>query len=156
MCLVATSETHSPLTLILGARSLKTSWNVLILNRTMASWLMSSLGRNTASASRAFTRALATSSPHEPATHYKITLRRSAISLGDRIKGTLESLGIHRRNQTVFFPHSPIVAGKILAVKELVDVENVPESQVLTKEQQTLLRRPKRGYTVVSSHRTEL
>ncbi len=101
----------------------------------------------------AWTRALATKQSLEnaPKTHYKITLRRSGISLGDSVKGTLESLGIHRRNQIVFFPHDPIVAGKILKVKELVDVENVAEHEVLTKEQQTLLRRPKRGYTVVRS-----
>src|SRR5688572_9148404 len=57
-------------------------------------------------------------------THFKITLRRSAISLGDKIKATIESLGIHRRFQTVYFPHSPEVAGKILRLKELVEVEN--------------------------------
>ncbi|KAJ6482618.1 hypothetical protein C8R45DRAFT_1099891 [Mycena sanguinolenta] len=49
-------------------------------------------------------------------THFKITLRRSAISLGDKKKGTLAALGLHRRNQTVFHPHKPDIAGKILAV----------------------------------------
>ncbi|KAF7377386.1 54S ribosomal protein L33, mitochondrial [Mycena sanguinolenta] len=59
-------------------------------------------------------------------THFKITLRRSAISLGDKKKGTLAALGLHRRNQTVFHPHKPDIAGKILAVKELLEVRNVP------------------------------
>ncbi|KAF9074944.1 hypothetical protein BDP27DRAFT_94042 [Rhodocollybia butyracea] len=86
-------------------------------------------------------------------THFKITLTRSAISLGDRIKGTLESLGIHRRFQTVYHRHDPETAGKILAVKELVHVENVPEHMVKTKEQQTLERAAKRGYKVVGSRR---
>ncbi|KAJ3988467.1 hypothetical protein F5890DRAFT_470759 [Lentinula detonsa] len=57
-------------------------------------------------------------------THYKITLRRSAISLGSRIQDTLVSLGIHRRFQTVYHRHGAEVAGKILKVKELVEVEN--------------------------------
>ncbi|KIK70589.1 hypothetical protein GYMLUDRAFT_32632 [Collybiopsis luxurians FD-317 M1] len=93
------------------------------------------------------------SAPPPKNTHFKITLQRSAISLGDRIKGTLESLGIHRRFQTVYHPHGPEVAGKILAVKELVQVENVPEHMVRTKQQQTLDRAAKRGYQVVSSRR---
>ncbi|KAE9409140.1 hypothetical protein BT96DRAFT_913327 [Gymnopus androsaceus JB14] len=89
-------------------------------------------------------------------THFKITLHRSAISLGDRIKGTLESLGIHRRFQTVYHRHTPETAGKILAVKELVQVENVPEHLVRTKQQQTLDRAAKRGYQVVRSRREEI
>ncbi|KAK1229776.1 hypothetical protein PQX77_001686 [Marasmius sp. AFHP31] len=100
-------------------------------------------------------RAISTSSPEAtssaPTTHFKITLRRSAISLGDKIKGTLEALGIHRRMQTVYHRHSPDIAGKILRVKELVEVENVPEALVKTKQQQTLERRAKRGYKVVGT-----
>jgi large subunit ribosomal protein L30 len=53
--------------------------------------------------------------------------------------------------QTVYFPHSPVVAGKILRVKELVDVENVPLHAVRTKEEQREERRPLRGYRVVDS-----
>jgi large subunit ribosomal protein L30 len=71
--------------------------------------------------------------------------------LGERIQGTLASLGIHRRNQTVYFPHSPEVAGKILQVKELVEVENVPAELVKTKEEQRRERRPPRGYKVIGS-----
>jgi ribosomal protein L30 len=59
-------------------------------------------------------------------TPFKITLRRSAISLGDKKKGTLAALGIHRRNQTVFHPHKPDIAGKILAVKELLEGSERP------------------------------
>ena len=86
-----------------------------------------------------------------PNTHFKITLRRSAISLGGRIKGTLKALGIHRRFQTVYFPHSPEVAGKILKVKELVSVENVPKHLVLTKQEQRQQRRAPKGYKIVGS-----
>ena len=84
-------------------------------------------------------------------THFKITLRRSAISLGDKLKGTLISLGIHRRHQTVYHKHSSEVAGKILKVKELVEVGNVPEELVRTKEQQMRDRKATRGYKVVRS-----
>jgi len=89
-------------------------------------------------------------------THFKITLRRSAISLGDKIKGTLKALGIHRRFQTVYFPHSPEVAGKILKVKELVAVENVPSHLVLTKQEQRKQRKTPRGYKVVGSRMATL
>ena len=47
-----------------------------------------------------------------PNTHFKFTLRRSALFLGDKIKGTLKALGIHRRFQIVYFPHLPEVAGE--------------------------------------------
>jgi ribosomal protein L30/L7E len=67
------------------------------------------------------------------------------------MKNTLTSLGIHRRNQTVYHRHSPEAAGKILRVKELVEVENVSEDMVRTKEEQTRERRAARGYKVVGS-----
>jgi large subunit ribosomal protein L30 len=89
-----------------------------------------------------------------PNTHFKITLRRSALSLGDKIKGTLKALGIHRRFQTVYFPHSPEVAGKILKVKELVEVENVPRHLVLTKLEQRQQRKSPRGYKIIGSRMT--
>ncbi|THV01439.1 hypothetical protein K435DRAFT_776034 [Dendrothele bispora CBS 962.96] len=108
-------------------------------------------------------RALATSSTQTlssqssaPNTHFKITLRRSAISLGDKVKETLISLGIHRRMQTVYHRQSPDIAGKILRVKELVEVENVPEHLVRTKEQQTLDRRATRGYKVIRSRKVDV
>ncbi|KAI0353701.1 hypothetical protein OH77DRAFT_1483011 [Trametes cingulata] len=87
----------------------------------------------------------------EPLTHFRITLRRSAISLPSNIKGTLAALGIHRRLQTVYHRHSPDIAGKILAVKELVSVQNVPASAVRTKLEQRLERKASRGYVVTGS-----
>ncbi|KAJ7445996.1 hypothetical protein B0H11DRAFT_2086238 [Mycena galericulata] len=93
--------------------------------------------------------------PSEPSddapTHFKITLRRSAISLGDKKKGTLAALGLHRRHQTVFHPHKPDIAGKILAVKELVAVENVPATEVRNKQEQRTERKAPKGYEVVGS-----
>ncbi|KAJ6571898.1 hypothetical protein B0H19DRAFT_1131812, partial [Mycena capillaripes] len=84
-------------------------------------------------------------------THFKITLRRSAISLGDKKKGTLAALGLHRRNQIVFHPHKPDIAGKILAVKELLEVQNVPASDVRDKLAQRIERASPKGYEVVGS-----
>lgn len=91
----------------------------------------------------------AAASTTEPLTHYKITLRRSAISLPESFKATLVTLGIHRRMQTVYHPHTSECAGKILKVKELVEVENVPASAVRTKTEQRLERKARRGYKVV-------
>ncbi|KZW03631.1 hypothetical protein EXIGLDRAFT_828480 [Exidia glandulosa HHB12029] len=85
----------------------------------------------------------------ERLTHFRITLRRSAIALPERYQRTLESLGLHKRMQTVYQPHSQCVAGKILMVKELVEVANVPASAVRTRAEQRAERRPPRGYSLV-------
>ena len=74
-----------------------------------------------------------------------------AISLGDKKKGTVASLGIHRRHQTVYHKHGPEVAGKILLLKELLEVENVPDSQVKTKQQQREERKATRGYQIAGN-----
>ncbi|KAG5645358.1 hypothetical protein DXG03_006420 [Asterophora parasitica] len=111
-------------------------------------WRNASRSLTTATATASTSAPPPTPSDHEPNTHYKITLRRSAISLGDKIKGTLISLGIHRRMQTVYHRHTPEAAGKILRVKELVEVHNVPASQVRTASEQRLERKAKRGYKI--------
>ncbi|EPQ54054.1 hypothetical protein GLOTRDRAFT_62535 [Gloeophyllum trabeum ATCC 11539] len=82
-------------------------------------------------------------------THYRITLRRSAIALGKAKQATLVTLGLHRRFQTVYHPHTPDIAGKILAVKELLEVQNVAPAEVRTKEEMTRERRATRGFRVV-------
>jgi large subunit ribosomal protein L30 len=87
----------------------------------------------------------------EPNTHFKITLRRSAIALGERKKETLTALGLHRRMQTVYHEHTPEAAGKILKVKELVEVENVPATAVRTQSEQRWERRAPRGYSIGGS-----
>ena len=53
--------------------------------------------------------------------------------------------------QTVFHRHTPESAGKILRVKELVEVANVPASAVRTKTEQMRARRSPRGFVVVGS-----
>jgi large subunit ribosomal protein L30 len=89
----------------------------------------------------------------EPHTHFRVTLRRSGISLGKRVQGTLAALGLRRRMQKVYHSHTPEAAGMILAVKELVEVENVPASAVRTAGQQRKERKAVRGYVVVGSKR---
>ena len=55
--------------------------------------------------------------------------------------------------QTVYHPHTPEAAGMILAVKELVEVQNVPASAVRTAGQQRAERKGPRGFVVVGSKR---
>jgi hypothetical protein len=55
--------------------------------------------------------------------------------------------------QTVYHPHTPETAGMILAVKELVEVQNVPASAVRTAGQQRAERKAPRGFVVVGSKR---
>ncbi|PKI82689.1 hypothetical protein MVES1_003885 [Malassezia vespertilionis] len=61
----------------------------------------------------------------EPTTHFRVTLRRSAIGLPKRSAQILEALGLHRRLQSVYHAQTPSIAGAILGVKELIHVENV-------------------------------
>ncbi|PWN54224.1 hypothetical protein IE53DRAFT_275630 [Violaceomyces palustris] len=58
-------------------------------------------------------------------THYRITLRRSGIGMPAKTNRILESLGLKKRLQSVYRPIGPEAAGAILAVKELVHVDNV-------------------------------
>ena len=53
--------------------------------------------------------------------------------------------------QTVYHAHTPEAAGMILAVKEMVEVGNVPASAVRTAGQRTAERKATRGYVVVGS-----
>jgi len=89
-----------------------------------------------------------TASASEPLTHFKITLRRSAIALPERYAATLRALGLRKRLQTVFHPHGQVAAGMILRVKELVQVSNVPASAVRTRAELREERRPPRGYHI--------
>lgn len=96
------------------------------------------------------THASSPAAPQTDTTHFKITLRRSAISLGDAKQRTLIALGLTRRHQTVYHPHTPDIAGKILLLKELLEVENVSEhkGEVKTKQEQRQERKAPRGYVV--------
>lgn len=79
-------------------------------------------------------------------TYFRITLMRSAIGLPLRKNMVLHALGLKKRMATVFYPVSQDVAGQIMKVKELVDVQEVDEP--LTKAQVHLRRKPDPGYYV--------
>jgi large subunit ribosomal protein L30 len=78
--------------------------------------------------------------------YFRIQLLRSAIGLPRRYRGVLEALGLKRRLAVVYQPVSRDIAGMIMKVKELVDVEEVDERR--TKEQVAQSRRPEVGYVV--------
>ncbi|KAG8885535.1 hypothetical protein FRB97_000860, partial [Tulasnella sp. 331] len=56
---------------------------------------------------------------------------------------------IWRRMGVAFMPHSPEAAGKILRLKEIVEVQNVPTSQVRNKVERRQDRKAPRGYVVL-------
>jgi large subunit ribosomal protein L30 len=87
----------------------------------------------------------AASSP-DSLTHFRVTLRRSAISLPAKFKGTLAALGLRRRHQTVYHAHTPEAAGMVLRVKELVEVSNVRAADVRSAAEQKQERKASRGY----------
>lgn len=79
-------------------------------------------------------------------TFFRITLLRSAIGLPQRSTDVLKALGLRKRMATVFHPVTPSVAGQIMKVKELVDVQEVDRR--LTKQEVHLERKPDPGYYV--------
>lgn len=81
--------------------------------------------------------------------YFRITLLRSAIGLPRRSTDVLKALGLKKRMGTVFHRVTPSVAGQIMRVKELVEVEEV--EQQLTKQQVHLERKPDPGYYVEKS-----
>jgi hypothetical protein len=61
------------------------------------------------------------------------------------------SQGLHRRNQTVFHRHKLEIAGKILAVTELVEARNITTTEVRDKLELHIQRKALKGYEVVGS-----
>ncbi|KAH1276431.1 hypothetical protein KXX16_008084 [Aspergillus fumigatus] len=78
--------------------------------------------------------------------YFRVTLLRSAIGLPRRTTDVLKALGLKKRMATVFHPVSPSVAGQIMKVKELVEVQEVDRR--LTKEEVRAERRPDPGYYI--------
>ncbi|OQD98845.1 hypothetical protein PENSOL_c008G04809 [Penicillium solitum] len=76
--------------------------------------------------------------------YFRITLVRSAIGLPRRSTDVLKALGLKKRMATVFHSVSPSVAGQIMKVKELVQVEECQYR--LTKQEVHLERKPDPGY----------
>lgn len=77
---------------------------------------------------------------------FRITLLRSGIGMPIKTRGVLAALGLNRRMKTVFMPVTSDIAGQIMKVKELVDVEEVEER--LTKNQIKANRKPDPGFYV--------
>ncbi|PYI02187.1 mitochondrial 54S ribosomal protein YmL33 [Aspergillus sclerotiicarbonarius CBS 121057] len=86
--------------------------------------------------------------------YFRITLMRSAIGLPRRTHDVLKALGLKKRMATVFHPVSPSVAGNIMKVKELVEVQEVDRR--LTKQEVHLERKPDPGYYVEKRSGTEM
>ncbi|CAG8251818.1 unnamed protein product [Penicillium salamii] len=80
---------------------------------------------------------------------FRITLLRSAIGLPRRSTDVLKALGLKKRMATVFHAVSPSVAGQIMKVKELVQVEECQYR--LTKQEVHLERKPDPGYYLEKS-----
>ncbi|CAI7618456.1 unnamed protein product [Penicillium glandicola] len=72
--------------------------------------------------------------------YFRITLVRSAIGLPRRSTDVLKALGLKK----LFHSVSPSVAGQIMKVKELVQVEECQYR--LTKQEVHLERKPDPGY----------
>lgn len=76
--------------------------------------------------------------------YFRITLTRSGIGLPERVQGVLHALGLSKRMKTVFYPVSSQVAGQIMKVKELVEVQEV--ERPLTKFELRQERKPDPGF----------
>ncbi|GAA5837798.1 hypothetical protein JCM11251_002325 [Rhodosporidiobolus azoricus] len=67
---------------------------------------------------------------HAHASHYLVTLLRSPLHLPKRTLSSIRSLGLNKRLSSAIVPITPINAGYILSLKELVGVRQVSEEQV--------------------------
>ena len=70
--------------------------------------------------------------------HNKCTLRRSAIGLPRRTGRVVEALGLRKRLQSVYHAQTPVIAGMILAIKELVHVENVRQLAPTSEQEEPI------------------
>lgn len=78
---------------------------------------------------------------------YKITLIRSLIGTPHTTRTVIKTLGLGKRCSTVYREVTPQMAGTLLKVKELIDVELADTP--LTVEQQRQLRKSNPGYEVI-------
>jgi large subunit ribosomal protein L30 len=78
--------------------------------------------------------------------YFRIVQIRSAIGLPHKTRGVLHALGLKKRLSIVYHPVSPDVAGQIMKVKELVDVEEVDTPMTWQEIRQS--RRPDPGFYI--------
>ena len=67
----------------------------------------------------------------------RITLVRSPIGYAEKQKRVVQSLGLHRMNQTVEHDDSPTIRGMITKVGHMLQVEALPEGTAPTYRQVT-------------------
>ncbi|PRT55420.1 54S ribosomal protein L33, mitochondrial [Wickerhamiella sorbophila] len=80
---------------------------------------------------------------------YRVTQVRSTIGLPKKLRNTALAMGLKKRGNVVYQKVNAANAGQILTLKELVDVQLV--DQALTREEERLLRRNPKGYSVEAS-----
>ncbi|CAG8445479.1 7548_t:CDS:1 [Diversispora eburnea] len=83
-----------------------------------------------------------------PKGFFKITLRRSTIGMPRKLRAVVKALGLKRLSQTIYHAHTPIIAGMILKVKELLEVSNV--KKVPTPEERKHRTEP--GYVILERY----
>ncbi|KAI1321800.1 hypothetical protein EDD11_000076 [Mortierella claussenii] len=101
------------------------------------------------SSARAYTTSASEAAPASTTAtgYYKVTQTRSLIGVPKSTIKVLKSLGLGRKiGRPVFQPHEATAAGKILKVKEMVKVENMPGPIPAEGFQRT---RATKGYKVV-------
>ncbi|PKY44799.1 hypothetical protein RhiirA4_282637, partial [Rhizophagus irregularis] len=76
---------------------------------------------------------------------FKITLRRSTIGLPLKLRRVVRALGLRRLQQTVYHSQTAYIAGMILKVKEILQVNNV--KKIPAPEERK--KRAKKGYVII-------
>lgn len=83
---------------------------------------------------------------------FKITLRRSTIGLPLKLRRVVRALGLRRLQQTVYHSQTAYIAGMILKVKEILQVNNV--KRIPAPEERK--KRAKEGYVIIKKHNSNL
>ncbi|GBB84256.1 hypothetical protein RclHR1_10890003 [Rhizophagus clarus] len=82
---------------------------------------------------------------------YKITLRRSTIGLPLKLRKVVRALGLRRLQQSVYHSQTAYIAGMILKVKEILQVNNV--KRIPSPEER---KRAEKGYVIIKKHNSNL
>lgn len=81
--------------------------------------------------------------------YYRIIMKRSTIGLPSAYKENLKALGLKKRGLVSYQKVSPVAAGMIAKVKELILLEVVENARTKAEERETRKGNP--GYVVVNS-----
>lgn len=77
---------------------------------------------------------------------YRVRQIRSTVGLPKLMKERCYALGLRRRGGVVYHRVNPSIAGQIMSIKELVNVQLVDNQ--LTQAEERLLRKPPIGFTI--------